>query len=42
MLLGLVIEGYFLGDFLKISRGPPFALFLKMRGLGDLETIAIT
>ena len=36
MLLGLSNEAYFLGDFLKISLGPPFALFHKMRVLGDL------
>ena len=28
--------------FLKIFPGPPFALFQKMRVLGDLEIIAIT
>ena len=42
VLLGLSNEGYFLGDFLKISLGPPFALFQKMRVLGDLAIIAIT
>ena len=42
VLLGLLNEGYFLGDFSKISRGPPFALFQKMRVLGDLERIAIS
>ena len=40
--MGLSNEGYFLGDFLKLSVGPPFALFQKMRVLGDLATIAIT
>ena len=42
MLLGLSKEGYFLGDFLKISLGPPFPLLRKMRVLGDLAKIAIT
>ena len=42
VLLGLSNEGYFLGDFWKISLGPPFALFQKMRVLGDLAKIAIT
>ena len=42
VLMGLSNEGYFLGDFLKISLGPPFALFQKMRVLGDLAKIAIT
>ena len=42
VLLGLSKEGYFLGDFLKISLGPPFALFQKMGVLGDLAKIAIT
>ena len=42
VLLGLWNEGYFLGDFWKISLGPPFALFEKMRILGDLARIAIT
>ena len=36
VLLSLSNEGYFLGDFLKISLGLPFALFLKMLVLGDL------
>ena len=36
VLLGLSNEGYFLGDFWKISLGPPFALFQKIRVLGDL------
>ena len=42
VLLGLLNEGYFLGDFWKISLSPPFALFQKMRVLGDLARIAIT
>ena len=42
VLLGLSNDGYFLGDFLKISLGPPFALFQKMRVLGNLAKIAIT
>ena len=42
MLLGLFREGIFLGDFRKISLGPPLALFEKMRVLNDLEKIAIT
>ena len=42
VLLGLLSEFYFLGDFLKISLGPPFALFQKMRVLGELAKIAIT
>ena len=42
MLLGLSNEGLFLGDFLKISLGPPFSLFQKMRVLGDLAKITIT
>ena len=42
MLLGLPNDGYFLSDLLKISLGPPFALFQKMRVLGDLAKIAIT
>ena len=41
-LLGLSNEGYFSGDFWKISRGPPFALFQKMRVLGDFAKIALT
>ena len=40
--MGLSNEGFFLGDFLKITLGPPFALFQKMRVLGDLAKIAIT
>ena len=40
--MGLSNEGYFLGDFLKIFLGPPFALFQKMRVMGDLAKIAIT
>ena len=42
MLLGLLNEGIFLGDFLNISFGPPFALFQKVRGLGDLAKIVVT
>ena len=42
MLLGLFKEAIFLGDFGKISLGPPLALFEKMRLLGDLAKIAIT
>ena len=40
--MGLSSEGYFFGDFLKIYLGAPFALFQKMRLLGDLAKIAIT
>ena len=40
--LGVSNEGCFLGDFLKISLGAPFALFQKMRVLSDLAKIAIT
>ena len=36
MLLGLFSEGILLADFLKVSLDPPFALFQKMRVLGDL------
>ena len=36
MLLSLLNEGYFLGDFSKISFGLPFALFKKMLALSDL------
>ena len=42
VLLALWSEGYFLGDFLKVSLGLPFAFFPKMRVLGDLPKIAIT
>ena len=42
VLIGLLSEGYILGDFLKISLGPTFALFQKIRVLGDLSKIAIT
>ena len=42
MLLGLSNDGYFFGDFCKISLGLPFAFFQKMRVLGDLGKIAIT
>ena len=41
MLLGLSNESFFLGDFLKISLGPPFSLSQKMRVWGDLAKIAI-
>ena len=34
-------EGYFLGDFLKTSLDPPFALFQKLRVLVDLPKIAV-
>ena len=40
--MGLFSEGYFLAIILKLSLGPPFALFEKMRLLGDLAKIAIT
>ena len=42
MLLGLLIEVNFLGDFSKIFLGPPFALFQKIRVFGDLAKIPIT
>ena len=42
VLLSLSREGYFLGYFLKISIGPPFARFQKMRVLHDLAKISIT
>ena len=42
MLLAVSKKTYFLCDFLKISLGPPFALFKKMQVLGDLVKIAIT
>ena len=42
MLLGLFKEAIFLGDFRKISLGPPLALFEKMRLLGDLAKITIS
>ena len=35
-------RGLIFGRFLKISLGPPFALFQKMRVLGDLAKIALT
>ena len=35
-------EGYFSGDFSKISLGPPLALFQKMKVLGAFAKIAIT
>ena len=40
--MGLSSKGYFMGDFSKISLRLPFALFQKMRVLGDLAKIAIT
>ena len=40
--MGLFSEGILLADFFKISLDPPFALFQKMRVLGDLAKIAIT
>ena len=40
--MGLSNEGFFLGDFLKISLGPPFSLFQKMRVSDDLAKIALT
>ena len=42
MLLDLLNEGTFLGDFSKFSLRPLFARFQKMRVLGDLARIAIT
>ena len=42
VLTGLSSESYFFGDFLKISLGPTFVLFQKMRVLGDLAKITIT
>ena len=42
VLLGFLKEGYFFDNFGKISLGPLFALFQKMRVLGDLAKIAIT
>ena len=42
VLLGLSNDGYFLANFCKICLGPPFALFQKIRVLGDLAKIAIT
>ena len=42
MRLGILNEGYFLCDFRKIFFGPPFALFQKIRVLGDLAKIEIT
>ena len=42
MLLGLSNEGYFLGNFCEISLVPLFALFQKMRVLGDLAKISLT
>ena len=40
--MGLLSEGYLLGDFLKISLGSPFALFQKMRVVGELAKSALT
>ena len=40
--MGLSNEDYSLGYFSKISLGPPFALFKKMRVLGELAKIALT
>ena len=40
--LGLSNDSYFLSDFCKISLRPPFALFQKMRVLGDVAKIAIS
>ena len=34
VLLGLSNEGYFFGNFFKISLDPPFALFLENAGFG--------
>ena len=42
VLLGVTNEGYFLGDFWKISLGFPFALFKKMQVLGDVAKSTIT
>ena len=42
VLLGLSNDGYFLDAFRKISLGPSFPLFQKMRVLGNLAKIAIT
>ena len=42
VILCLSNEGYFLCEVWKISLGPRFALFRKMRVLGDLAKIAIT
>ena len=36
MLFALLSDGSFLDDFRKISLGPLFELFQKMRVLGDL------
>ena len=40
--MGLSKEGYLFGDFLKFSLGAPFALFQKMRVLGDLAKNVLT
>ena len=42
VLVGLFSEGIFLGDFWKISLGPPFSLFQKMQLLGDFAKTART
>ena len=42
VLLALSSEGYFLGDFLKVSLALPFAFLPKMRVLGDLAKIVVT
>ena len=42
MLLALWSQGFFLGNFWKLFLRLPFALFQKMRVLGDLSKIAIT
>ena len=41
-IMPIAPEGYFSGDFLKFSLGPPFALFQKMRVLGDIAKISLT
>ena len=40
--MGLLNEGSLLDDFLIISLGAPFAIFQKMRVLGDLAKIVVT
>ena len=40
--MALLSEGYLKGDFWKSSFGPPFALFQKMRVLGDVATMSMT
>ena len=42
VLMGLLSEGYLLGDFFFFFLGSPFALFQKMRVLGELARISIT